>query len=591
MLFDDRLSISQKNWRVTSALSDADRHDYADLGLADFLITILRRQNIPAENIQDFFEPRLKNSLPDPFTFYDMEKAVNRIGQAIKAKQTIAIYSDYDVDGACSAALWLRYLNYFDVPNMLFIPNRIHDGYGIKQDRLDELQQQGAELIICADSGTGFELKADFASDVIVFDHHQAIDFQHQFFAFINPTQSMDESIEGSQAQKLCAAAICYLALIALNRLLRPDHEKLPDLKEDLDLVALATVADVMPLTGLNRTFVAQGLKILNQQKNLGIAALNQLARQNKTFKSSQDISFGIAPYLNAGGRMGESLFATQLLIADTEFEAQEYAERLQKLNKLRIETQSHSLQQIEKNLGTPDAEEKFILAGAHDLHIGVTGIVAGRLKDKYQAPSLVVSYDADDYGTGSARSIQGVDIADILSKACQAKILLKSGGHKMAGGFALMRTAEQDFRRFLNEHMPEKSDEQREQMRLLEIDAMCDIPKLTGQQIYWLEQLAPFGAGHQEPIFGLQNLRLQYYQLVGKNNKHLQMNCANQSGEILRMIMFSARDAVVKMAKYCHESGALLHVAGHLQINEYQGSKNIQLLLLDMMLADEEYA
>ncbi len=585
----NKASVLGKDWQIASTLTDGDKKKFEALNLEkplpDFLMSLLLRREIHAENLMDFFEPRIKNLLPDPNSLPDMEQAVTRIAEAIIHQETIAIYSDYDVDGACSAALFLRYFNCFDVPCLLHIPNRMNDGYGVKNHRLQELHEQGATLILCCDSGTGLQLSDDFGCDVIIFDHHQIQDDTQQNYIFVNPMRHDD--ISGHR--NICAATICYLALIGLNRFLRETggFDSLPDLMKELDLVALATVADVMPLVGLNRSFLVQGLKIINQMNNIGIATLNQKVRDGKKINSTEDISFGIAPYLNAGGRMGESLFATKLLASTTSEQAEIYADKLQKLNKLRLETQNDTLKQI-KILVSANGWEKdcFILAGAENLHIGVTGIAAGRLKDQYHVPALVVSYDSQGQGTGSARSVKGIDIAEILTSACQKKILTRAGGHKMAGGFGLRLDAENDFREFLREQLRGKKNLEQESSHLLTIDSLCNIPQVNHMHIYWLEKLSPFGQGNPEPIVAIEKLRVKYHQLVGKQKNHLQVTVENQAGESLRMVMFSADDKIVQTIEQCKNSSQLIDVAGYLRINDYKGRKTIDLQFLDIRLA-----
>ncbi|MCH9853517.1 MAG: single-stranded-DNA-specific exonuclease RecJ [Alphaproteobacteria bacterium] len=550
--------------------------------LPDFLLKLLEMRGIAPEQISDFFEPRLKNLLPDPYLLPDMQKAVQRLAEAVIHQEKIAIYSDYDVDGACSAALFIRYFRALNVPFLFYIPSREKDGYGVRLEVLQSLQSQGAELILCADCGTGFDLPTDFGTDTLVFDHHQAQSDSHPFYAFVNPMRRDDKSGQ----KQICAAAICYLTLIGLNRCLRDECglTDLPDLIHELDLVALATIADVMPLLGLNRAFVSQGLKMMNRNGNIGLKSLNQLMRHGKTINNSEDISFGLAPALNAGGRMGESLVATQLLISQTEEAAAYEAERLKKLNALRSQIQNDTLKSanaLVKTYGWED--DNVILVAAENLHIGVTGIVAGRLKETYHVPALVVSYDDDGYGTGSARSVDGIDIAALLNQAVEAEILSRAGGHKMAGGFGLMHAQEDAFRQFLQQQLQGVENSTKQKQFLLDIDVICTIPQLGNSQIGWLEKLSPFGNGNQEPVVMVPQLRVSYHQLVGKNKTHLQITGQNQAGENLRMVMFSVPNPMLEAVQTYQQSGQLIDVAGYLRVNEYQGKKRVDLHLNDL--------
>ena len=327
---------------------------------------------------------------------------------------------------------------------------------------------------------------------------------------------------------------------------------------------------------------------MMNRMGNIGLQSLNQLMRNGKSINNSEDISFGLAPALNAGGRMGESLVATQLLISETEQQANHESDRLKKLNAMRSQIQIDTLKTanaLVRNHGWED--DNVILVAADNLHIGVTGIVAGRLKETYHVPALVVSYDDAGYGTGSARSVDGIDIAAVLKQAVDAKILSRAGGHKMAGGFGLMQTQEEAFRQFLQQKLQGVENLTKQKKFLLDIDVICTIPQLGNSQIGWLEKLSPFGNGNQEPMVMVPQLKVTYHQLVGKNKTHLQVTGQNQAGENLRMVMFSAPNPVLEAVQNYQQSGQLIDVAGYLRVNEYQGRKRVDLHLSDIRPAE----
>ncbi len=598
MLAPTGKSLTKKIWQYQPSPDIAENANQAEAfrdllnqaHLPDFVINFFLTRKIAPQQITHYLNPKIKHSLPEPFALRDLEKAVYRIQQAILAGKNIALYSDYDVDGACSAALLTNYFTALKIPTQFYIPNRITQGYGIHRYGLEKLRDDGANLILCTDLGasTTNEITGNGLPDIIIIDHHQTHRPYPEVYAFIDPMREDDSSIEKS----ICATTITFLLLIALNRALRalPAYEKiLPDLMDSLDLVALATIADVMPLQGINRDLVAQGMKQMNTTTNLGLHSLNELCRKGEKITTTEDVSFKISPYLNAAGRMGESRVATLLLTATTKKDAYHYAERLLKLNTKRISVQNDCLQNIHSLL-TKEAKPKhqqFVLIGASNLHIGITGITAGKIKDQYHAPALIISYDHQGLGTGSARSVAGIDIAKILEQATHENILIRSGGHAMAGGFTLQQNRESDLRIFLHRHINEAQNSEITQADYLQIDGVCGIPSLASLQLKWLETLAPFGAGNPKPLFALPDLRVKYLHRMGQKNNHIMIVFCNQSRQELRGVLFNCdtepHNILTNTLTLARETQEKLDVAGYFQVNHYHGKQNLQILLSDL--------
>ena len=395
-------SVSNRVWQYNyqQEIIDDFKSKLGSKNYPDFFIQFFLKRNIAPEQIEDYLNPKLRNHLPDPFEFCDMEKAVMRIVQAIKNQERIFLYSDYDVDGACSASLFINYFRQLNIEVGFYIPNRLKDGYGLHQDALKKLQAEGADLILCTDLGATATLTDKSLPDIIIIDHHQTTRPYPNVYAFIDPMRDDDTCAH----KNICATTLTFMCLIGLNRALRSDDDfkdLLPDLMDAIDLVALATIADVMPLWGLNRTLVAQGIKMMNQELNIGLKILNDLTRNGKKITHVEDISFRLAPHLNAAGRMGESRLATSLLSTEDEQTAFEIVEKLQKINQSRMEIQEVGLKDIKNFIDTNQTAKqdgaKFILAHDDDLHIGVTGIIASKVREIYHVPSMIIGYDKNN--------------------------------------------------------------------------------------------------------------------------------------------------------------------------------------------------
>ena len=549
----------------------------------DFFIQFFLKRNIAPEEIEDYLNPKLRNHLPDPFEFCDMEKAVMRIVKAIKNQERVFLYSDYDVDGACSASLFINYFRQLNIEVAFYIPSRLKDGYGLHEDALKKLQAEGADLILCTDLGSTTTLTDESLPDIIIIDHHQTARPYPNVYAFIDPMRDDDRCVH----KNICATTLTFMCLIALNRALRSDDDfkdLLPNLMDALDLVALATIVDVMPLQGLNRTLVSQGIKIMNQGPNIGLNILNDLTRNGREITHVEDISFRLGPHLNAAGRMGESRLATSLLSTEDEQTAFQIAEKLQKVNQSRMAIQEVGLKDIKNfidvNQTVKQDSKKFILAHDDDLHIGITGIIASKIKEIYHVPSLIISYDKNNFGTGSARSVKGFDISEVLRKAHSQNILLKAGGHAMAGGFSLMREAQDNFRAFLRDEISKNENQNRFHLKL---DGICNIPNLKSYQLQWLEVLGPFGHQNYEPIFAITNLHISYLNFIGVKKNHLQVTFQNLSKETLRAILFNGDNLLGDALVKAHEQQQLIHVAGYLRVNNYKNRKSLQMVILDI--------
>ncbi len=422
---------------------------------------IILNRHISVENAADYLNPTIKNLLQDPSLLLDMDKAIERVLRALKTGQKIAIFADYDVDGATSSALLVKYFKEIGVDVGLYIPDRIDEGYGANPKALESLKKQGFDLVIMCDCGTTSYAALEHAEklklDVIVIDHHTADVNLPKCYALINPFR-LDQSEKGKEAfKRLCTAGLAFVFLVALNRERRTQNlTPLPDILMYLDLVALGTVCDVMPLKDLNRAFVYQGLKILNRRKNKGLVTLSDVASISSEV-AAYHLGFLLGPRINAGGRVGKADLGSKLLSTDDLSKAKEIAQSLNFYNEERqtieaiVLEQAYHIIELEKLY-----DNAVIVVAAKDWHPGVVGIVASRIKDKFNKPSIVISLDEKGEGKGSGRSIYGVELGNMMHEAVHQGLLIKGGGHAMAVGISIYQDKIDEFKQFLNDRLKE---------------------------------------------------------------------------------------------------------------------------------------
>tara|TARA_R110002110_G_scaffold9872_11_gene48268 strand:+ start:1913 stop:3652 length:1740 start_codon:yes stop_codon:yes gene_type:complete len=537
------------------------------------LCQVLARRGVAAEEAEAFLAPSLRDLLPDPRSLRDMEKAATRFLAAVKARQRIAVFADYDVDGGSSAALLLVWLREMGCAATLYVPDRIDEGYGPNDAAMAELAA-AHDLIVCVDCGTLSHgpVAAAVGADVVILDHHLGAETLPDALAVVNPNRQ-DE--DGTLAH-LCAAAVVFLMLVEAGRQLREAGARGPDLMAMLDLVGLATVADVAPLIGVNRAFVRQGLRVMARRDRVGLAALADVARMD-TAPAAYHLGFLLGPRINAGGRIGQADLGARLLACDDPHEAQSLAEKLDLLNTERrdVETavRAAALDQAE----TRGYDAPLVWASGAGWHPGVVGIVASRLKEASNRPSVVIGFE-DGIGKGSGRSISGIDLGAPIQRLAAEGLLIKGGGHKMAAGLTVAEDKLDEAMARLSEllakqgaHLAGAAD--------LKLDGMLMPAAATVELAQQVEQAGPFGAGAPAPRYVFADMQIRFAKRVGES--HLKISFGDGNNTKMDAIAFGAFDGPLGPALENH-GGARFHLAGRLDINTWRGRQTVQLRLED---------
>ncbi|MER8389445.1 single-stranded-DNA-specific exonuclease RecJ [Mesorhizobium sp. M1428] len=569
-----------------------ERQDMAALAIAqgygvpDIVARVLAGRGVTADQTERFLDPTIRNMLPDPASLTDMDKAASRIAQAVVAREKVAIFGDYDVDGAASSALLKRFLAHFSVPSEIYIPDRIFEGYGPNPEAMRELVSRGATLIVTVDCGTNSAASIDAAkaagADVVVLDHHQVGGLLPAAAAVVNPNREDDLSGQGH----LCAAGVVFLCLVQTAKILRgrlPDAAP-PDLLGLLDLVALGTVCDVVPLTGVNRAFVVKGLQMARQQRNEGLAALARVSRIGEPINTFH-LAFLIGPRINAGGRIGDAALGSRLLATDDPVEARTIAETLDRLNQ---ERQSMEQEMLAAARSEADAElaggngPAIVVTASSNWHPGIVGLLASRLKDHARRPAFAIAFNANGVGTGSGRSVSGFDLGRLVREAADAGLIVKGGGHGMAAGITVERAKLGELRAFFEERAA--VDVFRLQgEESLAIDGALAAEGATLALLDALERAGPFGAGHVAPVFALPRHRLVDARAVGSN--HIRADLQSESGGRIQAIAFRAVDTALGEFLFKNR-GKPVHVAGSLSGNHWNGNRTVQFRIVDAALA-----
>ncbi|MCI5112448.1 MAG: single-stranded-DNA-specific exonuclease RecJ [Marivita sp.] len=541
------------------------------------LCQTLARLGVPAEDVSTYLEPTLRALLPDPRSLRDMEKAAARILQAVRTRERIAIFADYDVDGGASAALLIDWLRQLDRRATLYVPDRIDEGYGPNEAAMAALARDH-DLIVCVDCGTLSHgpIAAAIGADVVVLDHHLGGETLPEAYAVVNPNRQ-DE--DGSLAH-LCAAGVVFLALVEAGRQMREAGHQGPDLMSMLDLVALATVADVAPLRGVNRALVRQGLKVMAQRARPGLVALCDVGRL-ETAPKSYHLGFVLGPRVNAGGRIGKADLGARLLATTDAQEAKALADRLDALNTERREIEEAVRAQALEQAEARGFDAPLVWAAGEGWHPGVVGIVASRLKERTNRPAIVIGFDGDA-GKGSGRSVSGIDLGAAIHKLALEGHLEKGGGHKMAAGLSLSRAQLEPAMARLAEILAKQGADQ-----LGASDLRLDGPLMPGaatpELVDLLEEAGPFGAGAAAPRFVFPDMQIGFAKRVG--SAHLKISFGDGLGARIDAISFGAFDGPLGPALEQH-GGARFHLAGRLEINEWGGRRSVQLRLEDAALA-----
>lgn len=588
-VFDVSRSVTDRAWvdRIDDssravALAMVQQH-----GLPDVVARILAGRDVPLEALPGFLDPRLRDLMPDPFVLTAMEPAALRIADAIEGNEMVAIFGDYDVDGATSAALLAGFLDKAGARHLIHIPDRLTEGYGPNVEAVATLVAAGAQLLVTVDCGTtGHEPILEAARlgvPTVVLDHHQAPEELPQAYAIVNPNRLDDLSGLGH----LCAAGVVFMTLVAVNRILRARGfwEKSggePDLMAMLDLVALGTVADVVPLVGLNRAFVRQGIAVMRRRDRLGLRALADSARLDGPI-TPYHLGFLFGPRINAGGRIGDAALGARLLLTGDENEAAKIATELERLNRERQEIEVRMVEEAEAEalltVGLDENAAGIIVVASSHWHTGIVGLVASRLKDRFQRPVFALAVDQNGFATGSGRSVQGIDLGRAVREAVEQRVLIKGGGHAMAAGLTIIADKIPELRAFFETRLGADSSRLRAEQSLV-IDAAIMAGGATLSLLTEIDRAGPYGSGHPEPLFAFGAHRVVDAMEVGTN--HVRAKLKAGDGKTLEAIAFRAANQPIGIA-LMKNRGGVLHLAGSLAINRYRGGETVQLRIMDV--------
>ena len=556
------------------------------LDMPEIIGRILSARNVTLDAAADFLAPTLRALLPDPATMADMDAAADRLAHAVRRQETVAVFGDYDVDGACSAAIITLFLRALGCPVLPYVPDRLAEGYGPNAPALQRLAGRGASLIVCVDCGTAAHeplAALSGSADIVVLDHHKAEGPTPPIIATVNPNR-LDCT---SGLTHLCAAGVAFMAAIATLRVLRRDGTLArtePDLMGLLDLVALATICDVMPLTGLNRALVTQGLRVMTRRTRPGLAALLDVAQKSgpqgdraREAPTAMTCGFGLGPRINAGGRISEADLGLRLLLCEDPLDARLLAERLDAVNRQRQTVEAgvlaSAMQEADRQM---QAGQAVLLVCGQGWHPGVVGIVAGRLRERFNRVACVGGI-AGDMVKGSGRSVPGHDLGAAILSARQSGLLTTGGGHTMAAGFSMHPHHHADLHAFLCERLPIAPNTPKQPH--LNIEAIVSVEGATLDLAQHLARLAPFGTANEEPIVVMPDIRVTKTDRLGDGNT-LRAYVAGEGGARLKTLLFRAGDGALGQAM--EDRAARLHLAGHLRAERWNGTASVSLCVVD---------
>ena len=576
------LSISGKEWLLKKYNQEDLSFLKENFSLDEITSKLLSIRKIKKNEVNAFLNPLIKNFLPNPNDLIDMEKSTKRVVDAIVKKEKIGIFGDYDVDGATSTALLGNYFSQLNLKYEIYIPDRKKEGYGPSIKSFQELINKKVEIIFTVDCGTLSFEAINFAKenniDVIVLDHHQSEVKLPNAFSIVNPNRLDDKS----NLQYLCAAGVTFMFLVSLNRELRNknwfdlNNFNEPNLINYLDLVSLGTVCDVVPLVGLNRAIVKQGLKVLKSKKNLGLKTLLDICKIESN-PSIYHLGYLLGPRINAGGRVGKCSHGANLLLNKDPKNSFRLASELDQYNKERQMLEKDLLNKILNEKKGFSKDPVLILSGKN-WHEGVIGIVAARLKDKFNKPVILISLDGN-VGKASARSIVGFDVGSIIIAATQEKILLKGGGHKMAGGFSIEIENINKLKDFVFKKFRGINEDIKSEKPLL-LDSII-APSAVNLEFYnKISLLSPFGSGNPEPRFAIENVKTINGKIVGE--KHIKSVLIGEDGSTIKSIAFNATEN--DLGSYLlKKNNKSFNIAGKLSLNEWQGQSNVEFIIDDI--------
>ena len=586
--YQNKKSINQNYWKL-STKTELETHFELffsqRFNFPSALVPILIDNKVSKDNFEIFLDAKIKNFLPDPNIFIDMDKTVKRIANEIENKNPIGVFGDYDVDGATSAALLKLYLQYFGIEVHIHIPDRFLEGYGPNISALNSLVSKGSNLIITVDCGINSHepLKELNKTDIdcIIIDHHTPDDDLPPAFSIVNPKRKEN----GIEYHYLSAVGVTFIMIVGLTRELRQrgvfEKIKEPNLFRFLDLVALGTVCDVVPLKGLNRCFVKAGLNIISQRKNLGINALCDISDLNK-IPDEETLGYKLGPKINAAGRIGSSDIGVSLLISKDISKANELASKLYQLNEKRKKLTNNSTLEA---IGMVESEKNkigklpdFLFLVGENWNEGIIGILAGKIKEKYNRPCCVISL-GQNHSKGSARSIANIPIGEYFLEALDKKLLVKGGGHDLAAGLTIENNKIQMFKDFLISKV-EHVFQENELVSEISVTSELSISALNSNLMDWIKKLGPWGQGNPIPKFLIKDVIIKKLVFFGKEKQHLLVKVSDNSGEIDCKI-FNINETAFSSVL---EKNKSLHLLGNLVSNEWNNKNKVEFNLIDIM-------
>ena len=582
------MSVVGKNWIQKEFDLDEIKFIKENFFLDEIVAKLLSIRKIKREEINFFLNPSIKNSLPNPYSLNDMQKAIDRTISCIVSNEKVGIFGDYDVDGATSTAILGNYFRSLNLPYEIYIPDRQKEGFGPNEKGFDYLIENGSKLIFTVDCGTLSYLPIEYANtkkiDVIVIDHHQSEINLPKAHSIVNPNRFDDRS----DLNYLCAAGVCFMFLVALNKRLRENNWFInksinePDLLNFLDLVSLGTICDVVPLINLNRAFVNQGLKVVNQKKNLGLKTLIEISEIENNL-TTYHLGYVLGPRINAGGRVGKSTHGAKLLLNNDSKDAFKISSELNNYNKERQLLEKELLKDImDKDYGLTD--EPVIVLHGENWHEGIIGIIAARIKEKYNKPTFIISTKSG-LAKGSARSIYGFDIGTAVIAAVQNKILIRGGGHKMAAGFTLDTDKISEFKNFLIRKF-KSININLESKKNIFYDTEISPSAINIDFYDKINVLSPFGSGNPEPKFVIKNVRPVNSKIVGE--KHIKSVFEGSDSSVFKTITFNCVDN--ELGSYLLKKNIKnFNILGKLSLNEWRGQKNVEFIIDDISVIKEQ--
>ncbi len=575
------LSVTGKNWIFNKFNNEDLEYIKLNFNLDEIIAKLLAIKKINKKDIKNYLNPSIKNIIPNPDTMIDMSKATKRTLKAIMSNQKIGIFGDYDVDGASSTAMLGRYFSELKQNFNIYIPDRKLEGYGPNIKGFDELIKKGSELIFTVDCGTlsfePIEYAYNKKIDVLVLDHHQSEVRLPLAHSIVNPNRLDDKS----KLNYLCAAGVCFMFLISLNRELRKnnwfkDHDVVePNLIDYLDLVSLGTVCDVVPLVELNRAIVKQGLKVLKAKKNIGLKTLFDICKV-ETHPTPYHLGYVIGPRINAGGRVGKCSHGANLLLNENSRKAFQLASELNDFNKERQILESHLLKEVLQN--TKNTKDPVIILFGKNWHEGIIGIIASRIKDKFNKPTIIIT-ENNGIGKASARSIVGFDMGSMIISAAQKGLIIKGGGHKMAGGFSIKLNNIENFKEYaIKKYLSTKTLIEEE--KKIMIDSTISPTAVNLDFFNKVNNLAPFGSSNSEPKFIIENVKMINSKIIGE--KHIKSILIGQDGTLINSIAFNAKESPIE-SYLMNKSNKMFNIAGKLSLNEWKGQKKVEFIIDDI--------